>query len=90
MGHSCYRDHHGHRDGNVTESELADEQLLTLDETAALLRVGRHTLEGFIAQSWGPPAIDLTPPGRRKRLLRFDRRQVARWIELQSLWKACA
>lgn len=75
----------------MTEADLDDRSLLlTLDETAELLKIGRHTLLNFIAESWGPPAIDLAPPGRRKRLLRFERVQVLRWVEMQKLWEAAA
>jgi len=76
----------------MTEAEvdLDGNVLLTVNETAALLRIGRHTLMDFIDQNWGPPAINLAPPGRRKRVLRFDRVQVLRWVEMQRLWTAAA
>ena len=72
------------------EADLDGNVLLTVDETAALLRIGRHTLMDFIAENWGPPAINLAPPGRRRRVLRFDRLQVLRWVEMQKLWTAAA
>lgn len=67
-----------------------DSVLLTFQETADLMRVGRHTLVDWMAESWGPPCIDLAPPGRARRTLRFVRADVVRFIEARKLWEAAA
>ncbi len=75
----------------VAEVELDEGTvLLTFQETADLLRVGRHTLTDWMAENWGPPCVDLAPPHRTRRTLRFIRAEVLRFIEAQKLWEAAA
>jgi hypothetical protein len=74
----------------VAEADLDGNTLLTFQETADLMRVGRHTLNDWLAVSWGPPCINLSPPGRQRRTLRFIRIEVLRFIEAQKLWEAAA
>jgi hypothetical protein len=74
----------------MTVTELDDNVLLTVAETADLLRIGRHTLTDWMAASWGPPCVDLAPPGRNRRTLRYYRADVLRFVETQKLWGATA
>lgn len=64
--------------------------LLTVQETIDLMRIGRHTLSDWAAECWGPPVVDLSPPGRQKRTLRYYRTDVLRFIEDRKLWRAAA
>lgn len=66
------------------------DELLTVQETADLMRIGRHTLMDWLAARWGPPCVDLAPPGRRRRTLRYSRLDVLRFVEAQKLWEATA
>ena len=72
------------------ERDLDGNVLLTVQETIDLMRIGRHTLSDWMAECWGPPAVDLSPPGRKHRTLRFYRQDVMRFIEAQKLWQAAA
>ena len=63
------------------EAGLDGTVLMTVQEAADLLRIGRHTIMDWLAQSWGPPCINLSPPGRRKRTLRYYRADVLRFID---------
>jgi hypothetical protein len=72
------------REHDLDESNV----LLTVQETIDTLRVGRHTLADWAAECWGPPVVDLSPPGRQKRTLRYYRADVLRWVESRKLWEA--
>jgi hypothetical protein len=72
------------------ERDLDGSVLLTVQETIDLMRIGRHTLMDWMAESWGPPCVDLAPPGRRKRTLRYYRADVLRFIEARKLWEPAA
>ena len=72
------------------EVDLDGNVLLTVKETADLMRIGRHTLMDWLAASWGPPCLDLAPPGRTRRTLRYYRSDVLRFIDSQKLWGAAA
>lgn len=74
----------------VVERELDGDVLLTVQETIDLMRIGRHTLSDWASECWGPPVVELSPPGRRKRVLRYYRRDVLRFIERGKLWQAPA
>jgi hypothetical protein len=70
-----------------TGQDLEGTTLLTVQETVDLLRVGRHTLADWEAERWGPPCVDLSPPGRLKRTKRYFRHEVMRWVEGRRLWE---
>jgi hypothetical protein len=70
------------------QRDLDGNILLTTQETIDLLRVGRHTLSDWEAECWGPPVVDLSPPGRLKRTLRYYRQDVLQWVESRKLWQA--
>lgn len=74
-----------------TGHDLAEgNTLLTVQQTIDLLAVGRHTLADWREERWGPPCIELSPPGRQKRVLRYARRDVERWVEDRKLWEPSA
>jgi hypothetical protein len=82
----------GHEVTYMTEAavDLDGNVLLTVQETVDLLRIGRHTLMDWMAERWGPPCVDLAPPGRKKRTLRYARVDVLQFIQAQKLWEAAA
>lgn len=70
------------------EHDLGGDTLLTVQETIDLLKIGRHTLADWERACWGPPVVELSPPGRQKRQLRYFRRDVERFVEARRLWEA--
>jgi excisionase family DNA binding protein len=54
------------------------EDLLTLEELAAMLRVSKFTVYDWRSRNYGPPAI------RLRGHLRYRRREVDAWLDAHS------
>jgi excisionase family DNA binding protein len=55
------------------------DQLLTTDEAAALLRIGKNTLRNMRTAGKGPRAVRIGEG--RAALVRYRRQEIAEWIE---------
>lgn len=68
--------------------ETSESLLLTPKKSAEMLSIGRATLMTWVTQGWGPAMIDLTAPGRRKRILRWKWADVLAFLEDQKVREA--
>jgi hypothetical protein len=61
---------------------MADtDELMPPGDVAEMLHIDKGTLIRWLETTGhGPPVIDLTPPGVRKRTLRWRRGQVIEWL----------